>query len=157
MNCLVSLLLVILAAEPASPEQAFLERVEQARWIINKKEQQRIERNDDGEVIRLHLNHMQLAPEDFAAMGKITTLQGISLVGTNVTDEDLKQLRGLTGLKSISLTNTEVTDEAITELKLHPEMRTMCLGNVKITPAGIADLKARFPKLLLGYTQRKEE
>ena len=148
-------LLLLVTNPPAREELAsFVAGIEQTPLVVNGKPLPRVEKKD-GQVVRLQLDGMQLAPDDFRLLAQLKTLRRLSLLRTNTTDKDLAQLRELSGLEMIALTRTEVTDEAVETLTQLPALRTACLGNVKITPAGVARLKEKFPKLRLGYSPRQ--
>lgn len=147
-------LLLLTANPPGGDELAnFVAGLERSPIIVNGKPDPRVAK-EEGNIVWLRLDGMQLSPDDFRLLGKIPTLRRLSLYRTNVTDKDLAQLRGLTKLEGLVLTNTEVTDQAIDELNRLPALRSCCLGNVLITPAGINKLKEQFPRLSLGYYQR---
>lgn len=146
--------LLLTANPPAADELAnFVAGLERSPLVIGGKPVARVEK-EEGRVVRLQLDRMQLTADDFRLIGSIATLRRLSLIGTNVADKDLIHLRGLTGLEGVNLTNTEVTDKAIEELCRLPALRSCCLGNVLITPAAVGKLKAQFPELSLGYYRR---
>jgi len=147
---------VLLAASPQQRDELanFIGGIERTPLLINGRPHERVQR-DAGEVVSLSLDGMRLAADDFRLIGSLPSLRRLSLLRSNVTDKDLAQLRGLTKLEGIVLTNTEVSDKAIDELARLPALRSCCLGNVRITPAGIEKLKTHFPKLSLGYSERK--
>jgi hypothetical protein len=152
----LTLTLLLLAINPPSRDElaGFIAGVEKTPEVVNGKPLARVGR-EAGEVISVNLDGMTLAPDDFRLVGRIVTLRTVIFRHTNVTDQALAHLRGLPKLQYVVLTDTEVTDQAIDVLTSLPALRTCCMGNVKITPAGIEKLKERFPKLSLGYSQRK--
>jgi len=152
----LALPLLLLSINPPSRNElaSFIAGVEKTPDVVNGQPLTRVAR-EEGQIVWVRLDGMTLAPDDFRLLGSIPTLRRLSFYRTNVTDKDLAHLRGLTKLEGIVLTNTEVTDKAIDELNHLPALRSCCLGNVQITPAGIEKLKEQFPKLSLGYSQRK--
>ena len=119
----------------------------------------RITKDDEGNVVSLLLDGMDLAAEEFESLGQIEHLQRISFRRTNISSADLKHLRGLKELVMLNLCSTEVKDEVIGELVQLPALRTLCLGDVAITPGAIELLKDEFHaqnrKLSLGYSPRE--
>jgi len=49
---------------------------------------------------------------------RLTDLQSLSLIGTQVTDAGLEHLEGLTNLERLRLANTQVTDEGAIKLQM---------------------------------------
>ena len=144
----------------ADGDADFLTRVENAEQVNSKgKATPRVERDPEGNVVRLNLSRMQLAADDFAAIGRIKTLRHLDVSRTNITNADLRKISESPSLEGINLSGTEVTDEAIGSLLKLPALRSLCMGNVVITPEAVARLKEHFKKqdkrLALGYVQRK--
>ena len=119
----------------------------------------RVERDAEGNVVRLDLSGMTLSPEEFAALGRLTSLKRLTLFKTNVKDADLRLLRGLTHLEGLNLTSTEISDAAVAEIMNVKSLRSLCLGNVAVTPEAITKLKDHFlaqgRTLSLGYARRQ--
>lgn len=119
---------------------------------------QRVERDNDGQVIRIQFNEMRLSADEFAEIGRLTHLQRLVLYKTNVRDEDLRCLRGLSKLQGLNLTSTEISDGAIDEILQLKELKSLCLGNVDVSPAAVARMKNTFrergQKVSLGYQRR---
>ena len=152
---------VVFAAMFVSPadEVSFLARIEREDLIFNGKPVSRIDRDPDGNVVRLQLDGLRLSADDFKSLSRVKTLRVLSLRRTNVTDADLRQLQSLPKLEYLVLTSTEVSDLAIDEIVKMPAVRTICLGDVNISPEAVAKLKDHFQakdrRLSLGYSQRK--
>jgi len=136
-----------------------LARVERTELTANNKPVQRIEKDPEGNIVRLRLDEMTLSADEFAALGRLATLRSVTLNKTNVTAADLRRLQGLARLEGMQLNSTELGDDAVSELVKFPTLRTVCLGNVAISPAAIArlqdDFKSADRRLALGYSQRK--
>lgn len=79
-----------------------------------------------------------LGDADAKALGKLTTLQQLSLWGVSFTDAGLKEVGGLTDLRTLSLSHTAVTGKGLAELAGLKELRVLDLVG---TPVGDADLK----------------
>jgi len=153
---LIALALLSVAGDT---EVGLIARVERTELLAGNKPVQRIEKDAEGNVIRLRLDGMQLTADEFVALGRVTTLRHLALNKTNVTAADLRQLRGLKQLQGLQLNSTALADDAVGELIRIPALRSVCLGSVAITPEAISRLKEEFEsadrKLSLGYSQRK--
>ena len=161
MLATIGLMGIVLAAVITDAEADFVVRVENTELIgSGQKPIPRIERDLDGSIIRLRLSRMQISVEEFAVIGRMTTLRSLDLYRSNLTDANLRQLHKLTHLEGMNLTETAVTDDAIDEIIKFESLKSLCLGGVAITPAAVARLKEehfrmRGRRLSLGYTQRK--
>ena len=123
----------------------------------------RVERDTDGNVIRLRLNNLRLSKENVEQLGQLKHLRSLVLFGTNVTDQELPRLVECRNLEHLNLTNTEVTDRCIATILKLTNLKSVCLGNVNVTPAGIEKLKQHNRTqgqsrqyLRWGYSQRKK-
>jgi hypothetical protein len=136
-----------------------LARVERTELLANSKPFPRIEKDPEGNIVRLRLDGMTLSADEFAAVGRMATLRSVTLNKTNVTAADLRRFVGLARLEGMQLNSTELGDDAVSELDKFPALRWVCLGNVAIGPAAIDRLKDDFKsadrRLGLGYSQRK--
>lgn len=146
---------VALATSGGDVSPDFLTRVERTELRVNGKPINRVEKDDQGNIIHLWLDGMRLTSEDVRAIATIASLQRLSLRRTNVADGDLEHLQNLKSLKSLVLTGTEISDDAIPSVARIPSLRSLCLGDVRISPEAISELKKQRPGLSLGYSQRK--
>jgi hypothetical protein len=146
--------ILCLTSNEAQPD--LLKRVQAVQAIGGSE---RITKDDAGNIVRLRLDEMTLSAADFAAIGRMASLQSLSLNKTNVTDKDLRQFQNLEHLRWLALSSTEITDDAMAEIAQLPALKTLCLGSVKVSPAAIDRLKEAFEadgrKLSLGYSQRR--
>jgi hypothetical protein len=159
MPTLVKLALLVLLALASEADSGLIARVERTELLVSGKPYRRIEKDAEGNIIRLQLDGMQLTAEEFAALGKVTTLRYLALNKTNVTKADLRHLQNLKQLQGLQLNSTELADDALGELIKVPALRSVCLGSVAISPEAITRLKNEFEvadrKLGVGYSQRK--
>ncbi len=136
-----------------------LARVERTELLVSGKPAARIEKDTDGNIVRLRLDGMTLSAEEFAALAHVTTVRHLSLNGTNVTAADLRTLHTLTRLEGLRLNSTQLADDAAAELIKFPALRSVCLFSVAIRPEAIAQLKADFEtadrRFSLGYAERR--
>jgi len=156
---LVTQLAIVSLLALGQADADFLARVERTELLANQKPFPRIEKDPEGNVLRLRLDGMTLSADEFAALGRLKTLRGLTLNKTNVTTADLRRLQPLERLEGMQLNSTELGDDAMSELVKFPALRWVCLGNVAITPEAIARLKDDFQsadrRLSLGYSQRR--
>jgi Leucine Rich Repeat (LRR) protein len=152
----VCLCLIVRASNDASLD-AFLVRVEATPWPIETtKVPARVELDDDGNIVGLRLDGVQLTSEDIERITTLAHLERLSLNRTGVKDADLKKLATLRHLRAITLNQTGIGDEGIAALAEFPSLRTLCLGGVKATPQAVRALKAKNKRLQLGYFQSKD-
>jgi len=130
---------VVMPAE--TPEEtAVRERVVALGGSIRKNAEGRIDR-----VIIGNTSNLTLA--DAQAIGKLTSIAWIRLVGPTITDEYVEALSGLTNLKIVDFENSNITDRSLEILKACPEIHTLDLRrNLGLTDNAIK-LFAEFPKL----------
>lgn len=162
MSLQLSLLCVLLSAPgeadtvTVSPTEdragPFLARVLAAAPLPGEKPRSRIERDEQGEVIRLHLDRIELTAEDYSALAHLPNLKYLSLRGTVTKSDDLAPLAALPRLEYLVLTETAIDDNVLPHLLALPALRTMCLLNVAISPDMVRELKRQKPKLSLGYS-----
>jgi hypothetical protein len=154
MAALFVCLCVITAASNDESLAAFLVRVEATPWPTETtKVPTRVERDDDGNVVGLRLDGVQLSSSDIEQITALTHLDRLSLNRTAVKDEDLKKLARLSHLRAITLNHTGIGDEGVAALAEFRSLRTLCLGGVKATPQAVRALKAKNRRLQLGYFQ----
>ena len=69
-----------------------------------------IVRNEQGEVILVDLDEIQITDSGLVHLVGLTKLQTLSLGATQVTDVELEHLKRLTNLQSLNVGRTQVTD-----------------------------------------------
>ncbi len=72
-------------------------------------------------------------------------LQSLDLESTNVTDAGLEHLSGLTNLQSLDLEGTNVTDVGLEHLKGLANLQSLDLWGTKVTDAGVKTLQQVLP------------
>jgi hypothetical protein len=155
MTLSVCLSAVALTALFSDADARLLARAEGTPLVFNRRPTPRVERDAAGAVVRLRLDGLHLSAKEFLAIGRLTHLRSLSLCRTNATDADLRLLRTLTHLESLNLTSTGISDAAVEDIQAFESLRSLCLGEVAMTPEAVARLKERFPRLRLGYSQRR--
>jgi Leucine Rich Repeat (LRR) protein len=141
----------------AAAMSTFLARVDATPWPANAAGKvptnlpPRIERDDDGNVIRLRLDGMQLSKADLGALVLFDHLKELSLSDTNIKDEQIPQLAALRELQWLRLNHTDIGDDGAKALASVPKLSSLCLGGVRASREAVNDLKKAKPKLSLGY------
>lgn len=157
--------IVILAATSARATD-IVARAEATELRLSGSEVvQRVERDTEGNVIRLRLNEIQLTEEDVEQLGRLEHLRCLVLFRTNVSDRDIARLERCQRLEHLNLTSTDITDDAIDTILKFKRLKSLCLGNVNITPDAVERLKELNrsrnrdgdDRLRWGYSQRKME
>src|SRR3954469_3118515 len=116
MMMTLGLAAIALTALLSDLEADFIARVESTQLLVNHRPLQRIEKNAEGNVVRLRLDGMCLSADDFGGLARLTTLRSLSLQGTNVTSADLRHLQGLPQLEALNLSATGISDDAVGEI-----------------------------------------
>ena len=111
-------------ALPATPENAQAKvddtpaQADDVDPVVSLKELgAQIERNEQGEVVRVNLFGTKITDAGMADLKGLTNLKTLRLALTQITDAGLVHLKGLTNLESLSLFGTQVTDAGIAELQ----------------------------------------
>ena len=98
-----------------------------------------IERNEQGEVVRVNLFGTKITDAGMADLKGLTNLQKLNLDGTSVTDAGIVHLVGLTKLTHLSLPY-EITDAGLVHLKGLTTLQELNLGSTQVTDAGLVHL-----------------
>jgi len=107
-----------------------------------------IQRNAERRITRIIIeNTANLTAEDMQAIGKLTSLEWIRLVGPSVNDEHVEALSGLASLRIVDIENSGITDSSLETLKTLPEIHTLGMRrNLRLSNNAIR-LFAEFPNL----------
>jgi hypothetical protein len=91
-----------------------------------------------------------------AHLSGLTSLQGLTLAGTEVTDAGLAHLRGLTSLQYLHLGDTQVV--GLADLRGLTSLHSLYLRGTQVTDAGLAHLSGltSLQELDLGGTQVRD-
>lgn len=156
---LVQVALLVLAALAADEKNELVARAERTEFLINSRPTSRVEKDAEGNVLRLRLDGMALSADEFAALARLTALKHLTLNRTNVTAADLRKLHTLVRLETLQLNVTELGDDATGELIGFPVLRSVCLGNVAVSPEAIERMKAQFQaaerRFAVGYSPKR--
>jgi len=150
ISCVALLSLVFLAGSPIpaqtpapaeTPEEAVVSaRVAELGGSIQRNAERRITRV----IIESTAN---LTAADMQAIGQLTSLEWIRLVGPSVTDEHVAALSGLVNLRIVDIENSSITDSSLEMLKTLPEIHTLGMRrNLRLSDNAIR-LFAEFPNL----------
>jgi PEGA domain-containing protein len=97
---------------------------------------------------RFGLHGRGFGPAAWEHAGKLTRLELLDLIDTNINDEGLAQLTELTNLVSLRLDRTDVTDQGLMQLRNLPKLREVgCSDSPSVTPAGVQALLNALPSL----------
>jgi internalin A len=93
-----------------------------------------------------------------AAVGRLTRLERLVLIGTSADDAGLAHLKGLAKLSSLNLGFTQVTDAGLAHLKGLNNLSILTLRGTNVTDAGLAHLKGlgKLSSLNLSFTHVKD-
>ena len=86
-----------------------------------------------------------LSDSDMAYVAKLSSLVGLGLRGSHVTDIGLVHLKTLTQLEELSLANTRVSDEGLAHLKSLTQLQSLWLNNTRVTKQGVEELRKALP------------
>ena len=75
------------------------------------------------------------------ALYPASTVVGVDLHETHVTDADLAQLNAFPNLRVLNLHHTKITDVGIARISKLPSIQTLHLGNTEISDAGLESLR----------------
>ncbi|MBC1571030.1 LapB repeat-containing protein [Listeria sp. FSL L7-1426] len=67
---------------------------------------------------------------DFSLIANMTSLNKLSISGTNLTDDSLPDLNGLINLNTMDLSNTNINDNSLDKINKLPQLTTLTLGYV---------------------------
>jgi len=109
--------------------------------LVGELEERRIERDINGNLVRLDLSLMQLPDVGFETLKEMESLRSLLLNGTQITDAGLQHLAGLTNLQSINLSKTAVTGDGLEQLSALTNLNELVLGNTRITDSGLEHLE----------------
>ena len=90
--------------------------VEQAIAAI-KKAKGRIEKDDDGQVVKVFLNRTAIRDRDLRPVKYLPTIKVLNITGTKVSDAGLAYVKELTALEHFYPDGTSISDEGIADLK----------------------------------------
>lgn len=89
----------------------------------------------------LYLGNSAISDTDLAHIGRLTSLQRLSLSGTGITDRAVEHVAGLRSLEYLNLENTGVTDAGLVYLQDLSSLRELRLRNTHITDDGLSRLR----------------
>lgn len=107
------------------------------------------DRSDTGSVyVRMTgKNTDQLLKAGASSMHKLSSIAGLHLHDSDVTDFGLAHLRVLNSFGHINLSNTNISDAGLTYLSHMTRLHYLILNGTRVTQAGIAKLQKALPSL----------
>ncbi len=88
---------------------------------------------------RLEMRYCSFADQDFSALEKLP-LEEVDFSHSNVRDDSLKHVGKITTLQRLTLGYTPTTDAGLEHLKQLPNLRSIDLAYTRVTDAGCSDL-----------------
>jgi Leucine-rich repeat (LRR) protein len=89
-------------------------------------------------VVGVDLHHTQITDADLAQLKLFPNLRTVNLYGTHTTDAGLANLGKIPSLQTLHLGNTEVTDAGLESLQALPDLHELGLTHTKVTDQGLA-------------------
>jgi hypothetical protein len=89
------------------------------------------------------------------ALYPASTVVGVDLHQTQITDRDLAQLKTFPNLRTVNLYGTHITDTGLANLAAIPTLQCLHLGNTEISDAGLPALQGLPDLHELGLTHTK--
>ena len=80
-------------------------------------------------------------------VGRLTSLEELSLSGCAITDAGLERLTRLRKLEVLDLRHTSVTVEGVLRLAPLPKLRGLMLNELELSPREEAAIRGAFPSL----------
>ena len=101
---------------------------------------------------QLTIGRKGLTEEDLTLLERLTKLECLDLMHSDVTDAALAHLRPLRALKQLLVRGAGITDEGLKRLGQMPALEDVFLSGASITDAGLAHLAAlpKLKRLVLG-------
>jgi internalin A len=88
-------------------------------------------------VSDVDIEEPESADEVLKVVDALTTIRGLSLFRTNVTDAGLVHLRGLVHMESLDISETEITDAGLVNLRGLTRLSMLHLGRTKVKGEGL--------------------
>jgi uncharacterized protein (TIGR03067 family) len=94
----------------------------------------------------------KIAPQ----MKSLSSVTGLHLNGSKLTDSGLASLEGINNIGQISLERTAITDAGLTHLRNMTRLGLLIVTDTQVTDAGLASLKKSLPHLQVTHLSRAE-
>jgi hypothetical protein len=111
----------------------------------------RIERDEEGRVVALFLDGVNLETGDIEIIISFRQLQRLSLSHTTISDRDLARLANLPRLQGLRLNYTAIGDDGVASLARFPKLKSVCMLQVQASPEAVRALKREQRQLSIGY------
>jgi hypothetical protein len=90
----------------------------------------------------LDLSFSNATSTDLKALGKIKTLERLSVEGTSIDSQLLDSVRVLPKLTELDLTGCAIDDAGLKKLAKHPQLTTLWLGKTQVTDDSLETIAA---------------
>ncbi len=104
------------------------------------------------DVIAVDLFKTAATDRELVGVRRFPKLVGLTLTGTNITDDGLAQLQILTGLGDLGLADTRITDCGLAHLEDFKRLEYLSLGKTKVTDDGLVHLQPLQNLVMLNLT-----
>jgi uncharacterized membrane protein len=96
------------------------------------------------QVVEMKIPRHQLSHADWKKLSEVPNLQRLSLENSNFSDEDVAAIGALTKLEYLNLVGTSVTVSGLAQISL-PQLKHLYLFRTNVSEAEIVNLKEHFP------------
>lgn len=104
----------------------------------------------------LGLQYAKLTSLGYAAVADLTSLHGIDLSNSTITDSDLSYIAQLPDLRYLNIVGTTISDAGIKHLRTLSKLEELWIGNGHITSDAMNDLRELLPELKLNCMSTHE-
>jgi hypothetical protein len=130
----------------------FLVRVQSTKWPLpTRNPPPRVERDDEGRVVSLWLDGVELEAGDIDIIRSFKQLKRLSLSLTEISDDQLARLADLPRLEGLRLNHTAIGNNGVASLATFPKLKSVCMFRVPASPAAVQALKRERGQLAIGY------
>lgn len=90
--------------------------------------------------------------ESLSRLAGLTRLRSLNLNASGVTDAGLRHLRGFANLQRLSLTNTKISDDGLAHLKGLTNLQSLSIRSTRVArAASMAELRDLMPNLKIDH------
>lgn len=98
----------------------------------------------------LYLDATEITGASLVEIGRIATLETLSIASLKIEDKDLEGLQSLKGLSRLNLGGTLVTDASISHLR-SLNLKWLNLGDSKVSPKGVREIQQALPSAVVEH------
>jgi hypothetical protein len=129
-----------------------LVRAQLTKWPLpTRNPPPRIHRDDQGRIVSLFLDGVELEAGDIDAILSFRQLERLSLSLTTISDRDLARLADLPRLQGLRLNHTAIGDDGVASLAKFSQLKSVCMFRIQASRKAIQALKHERRELAIGY------